>query len=116
MSTAAKVGTMPDPSDLTAYAGLFGTGWLAILILTRVWKIIFSENSAIQLMKDLQDENTRLRNRYEMKEREVTLLTQEKLTYQADLRTALHKIDMLSSQLEEVKQELMEFKSSVRGS
>jgi hypothetical protein len=116
MSTAAKVGTMSDPSDLVVYTSYFGTGGLAILLLTRVWKLIFSDRAEIQMMKELQDENAKLRTRIEVKEADNRSLMQEKLTYAADLRSALAKIDFLSEQLELVKQELVSLKSSVRGS
>lgn len=106
---------MSDPSDLVTYTGYFGAGGMAILLLTRVWKIIFSESSAIQLMKDLQDENARLRTRIEQKEAENQGLLQDKLMTQADLRSALDKIDLLTLQVQELKQELHTFKNSVRG-
>jgi len=107
---------MSDPSDLVVYTGYFGTGGLAILLLTRVWKLIFSDRAEIQMMRELQEENSKLRTRIEVTEADNRSLVQEKLTYQADLRTALSKIDFLSEQIESLKIELHSIRSSVGGS
>lgn len=106
---------MSDPSDLVTYTGYFGTSGLAIILLTRVWKLIFADRAEIQMMRELQDDNARLRALIEVRDVENRALLRDSLMHQADLKSAISKIDFLSEQIEFLKNEISSMKSATRG-
>lgn len=123
MSTATKAGAMADPNDVGTVAGIIGGAGVVGMGLLKLWKQFFADradaaNAAaeIQMLREYQAENKELRARNDAKDLQIAALMQEKFTYQADLKSALDKIQYLTSQVEDLKSELSEIKSAVKGS
>lgn len=122
MSTATKAGAMADPNDVGTVAGIIGGAGVVGMGLLKLWKQFFADradaaNAAaeIQMLREYQAENKELRARNDAKDLQIAALMQEKFTYQADLKSALDKIQYLTSQVEDLKSELSEIKSAVKG-
>lgn len=123
MSTATKAGAMADPNDVGTVAGIIGGAGVVGMGLLKLWKQFFADradaaNAAaeIQMLREYQAENKELRARNDAKDLQIAALMQEKFTYQADLKSALDKIQYLTAQVEDLKSELSEIKSAVKGS
>lgn len=123
MNTATKVGLMADPNDVGTVAGIIGGAGVVGMGLLKLYKQFFADradaaNAAaeIQMLREYQAENKELRARNDAKDVQIAALMQDKFTYQADLKSALSKIDFLSEQLESLKAELSAIKSAVKGS
>lgn len=122
MSTVTKVGLMADPNDVGTVAGIIGGAGVVGMGLLKLYKQFFADradaaNAAaeIQMLREYQAENKELRARNDAKDVQIAALMQDKFTYQADLKSALSKIDFLSEQLESLKSELSAIKSAVKG-
>lgn len=122
MGTATKAGAMADPNDVGTVAGIIGGAGVVGMGLLKLWKQFFADradaaNAAaeIQMLREYQAENKELRARNDAKDLQIAALMQEKFTYQADLKSALDKIQYLTSQVEDLKSELSEIKSAVKG-
>lgn len=123
MNTATKVGLMADPNDVGTVAGIIGGAGVVGMGLLKLYKQFFADradaaNAAaeIQMLREYQAENKELRARNDAKDVQIAALMQDKFTYQADLKSALSKIDFLSEQLDSLKAELSAIKSAVKGS
>lgn len=93
------------------------------MFLVKMWRDFLASRAGaansqaeIQMLRELQTENKDLRARNDAKDLQIASLMQEKFTYQADLRTALSKIQSLSEQIDDLKGELTAIKNAVRGS
>lgn len=113
---------MADPNDVGTVAGIIGGAGVVGMGLLKLWKQFFADradaaNAAaeIQMLREYQAENKELRARNDAKDLQIAALMQEKFTYQADLKSALDKIQYLTSQVEDLKSELSEIKSAVKG-
>ncbi len=123
MNTVTKAGPMADPNDVGTVAGIIGGAGVVGMGLLKLWKQFFADradaaNAAaeIQMLREYQAENKELRARNDAKDVQIAALMQEKFTYQADLKSALDKIQYLTSQVEDLKSELSEIKNAVKGS
>lgn len=123
MNTVTKAGLMADPNDVGTVAGIVGGLGVVGMGLLKLWKQFFADradaaNAAaeIQMLREYQAENKELRARNDAKDLQIAALMQEKFTYQADLKSALDKIQYLTSQVEDLKSELSEIKNAVKGS
>lgn len=124
MSTVAKVGNMAaDPNDVGTIAGIIGGAGVVGMGLLKLWKQFFADRAdaansqaVVNMLNELQDENKELRSRIDVKDTQIAALMQEKFTYQADLKSALDKIQYMSAQIDTLKQELSDIKAAVRGS
>lgn len=123
MNTATKVGLMADPNDVGTVASILGGAGVAGYGLLKLYKQFFADradvaNAAaeIQMLREYQAENKELRARNDAKDTQIAALMQDKFTYQADLKSALSKIDFLSEQLESLRSELSAIKSAVKRS
>ncbi len=123
MNTVTKAGPMADPNDVGTVAGIIGGAGVVGMGLLKLWKQFFADradaaNAAaeIQMLREYQAENKELRARNDAKDIQIAALMQEKFTYQADLKSALDKIQYLTSQVEDLKSELSEIKNAVKGS
>lgn len=124
MSTVAKVGNMAaDPNDVGTIAGIIGGAGVVGMGLLKLWKQFFADRAdaansqaVVNMLNELQDENKELRARIDTKDTQIAALMQEKFTYQADLKSALDKIQYMSAQIDTLKQELSDIKAAVRGS
>lgn len=121
MGTATKVGAMADPNDVGTVAGIIGGAGVVGMGLLKLWKQFFADradaaNAAaeIQMLREYQAENKELRARNDAKDLQIAALMQEKFTYQADLKSALDKIQYLTAQVEDLKSELSEIKNAVK--
>lgn len=122
MDTVTKVGAMTDPNDVGTFAAVFGGLGVIGMGLLKLWKQFFADradaaNAAaeIQMLREYQEENKELRARNDAKDLQIAALMQDKFTYQADLKSALEKIQFLTEQLETVKSELRAIKDAVKG-
>lgn len=122
MNTVTKAGAMADPNDVGTVAGIIGGAGVVGMGLLKLWKQFFADradaaNAAaeIQMLREYQAENKELRARNDAKDVQIAALMQEKFTYQADLKSALDKIQYLTSQVEDLKSELSEIKNAVKG-
>jgi len=123
MNTVTKAGAMADPNDVGTVAGIIGGAGVVGMGLLKLWKQFFADradaaNAAaeIQMLREYQAENKELRARNDAKDKQIAALMQEKFTYQADLKSALDKIQYLTSQVEDLKSQLTEIKDAVKGS
>lgn len=124
MSTVAKVGNMAaDPNDVGTIAGIIGGAGVVGMGLLKLWKQFFADRAdaansqaVVNMLNELQDENKELRGRIDTKDTQIAALMQEKFTYQADLKSALDKIQYMSAQIDSLKDELTAIKAAVRGS
>lgn len=124
MGTVAKVGIMAaDPNDVGTIAGIIGGAGVVGMGLLKLWKQFFADRAdaansqaVVNMLNELQDENKELRSRIDVKDAQIAALMQEKFTYQADLKSALDKIQYMSAQIDTLKQELSDIKAAVRGS
>jgi len=124
MSTVAKVGNMAaDPNDVGTIAGIIGGAGVVGMGLLKLWKQFFADRAdaansqaVVNMLNELQDENKELRARIDTKDTQIAALMQEKFTYQADLKSALDKIQYMSAQIDSLKDELTAIKAAVRGS
>lgn len=123
MSTVAKVGNMAaDPNDVGTIAGIIGGAGVVGMGLLKLWKQFFADRAdaansqaVVNMLNELQDENKELRARIDTKDTQIAALMQEKFTYQADLKSALDKIQYMSAQIDTLKQELSDIKAAVKG-
>lgn len=122
MNTVTKAGAMADPNDVGTVAGIIGGAGVVGMGLLKLWKQFFADradaaNAAaeIQMLREYQAENKELRARNDAKDAQIATLMQDKFTYQADLKSALEKIQFLNDQLETVKSELKAIKQAVGG-
>lgn len=122
MNTVTKADAMTDPNDVGTVAGIVGGLGVVGMGLLKLWKQFFADradaaNAAaeIQMLREYQAENKELRARNDAKDLQIAALMQEKFTYQADLKSALDKIQYLTSQVEDLKSELSEIKNAVKG-
>lgn len=124
MGTVAKVGNMAaDPNDVGTIAGIIGGAGVVGMGLLKLWKQFFADRAdaansqaVVNMLNELQDENKELRGRIDTKDTQIAALMQEKFTYQADLKSALDKIQYMSLQIDSLKDELSAIKAAVRGS
>lgn len=121
MSTAIKVTNMADPNDVGTVAGIIGGAGVVGMGLLKLWKQFFADRAdaanaqaEIQMLREYQTENKELRARVDTKDLQIASLMQEKFTYQADLKSALDKIQYMSDQIETLKSELTAIKDAVR--
>jgi len=122
MNTATKAGVMADPNDVGTVAGIIGGAGVVGMGLLKLWKQFFADRAdaansqaVVNMLNELQDENKGLRARNDAKDQQIAALMQDKFTYQADLKSALEKIQFLTEQLETVKSELRAIKDAVKG-
>lgn len=124
MGTVTKADIMSaDPNDVGAIAGIIGGAGVVGMGLLKLWKQFFADRAeaansqaVVNMLNELQDENKELRARIDTKDTQIAALMQEKFTYQADLKSALDKIQYMSAQIDGLKQELSDIKAAVRGS
>lgn len=124
MGTVAKGDNMAaDPNDVGTIAGIIGGAGVVGMGLLKLWKQFFADRAdaansqaVVNMLNELQDENKELRARIDTKDTQIAALMQEKFTYQADLKSALDKIQYMSVQIDTLKQELSDIKAAVRGS
>lgn len=124
MGTVTKADIMAaDPNDVGAIAGIIGGAGVVGMGLLKLWKQFFADRAeaansqaVVNMLSELQDENKELRARIDTKDTQIAALMQEKFTYQADLKSALDKIQYMSAQIDGLKQELSDIKAAVRGS
>ncbi len=126
MGTVTKAGIMTDPNDFSSLgpiAGIIGGAGVVGMGLLKLWKQFFADRAeaansqaVVNMLNELQDENKELRARIDTKDTQIAALMQEKFTYQADLKSALDKIQYMSAQIDGLKQELSDIKAAVRGS
>jgi archaellum component FlaC len=124
MGTVTKADIMAaDPNDVGAIAGIIGGAGVVGMGLLKLWKQFFADRAeaansqaVVNMLNELQDENKELRARIDTKDTQIAALMQEKFTYQADLKSALDKIQYMSAQIDGLKQELSDIKAAVRGS
>ncbi len=123
MGTVTKVGNMAaDPNDVGTIAGIIGGAGVVGMGLLKLWKQFFADRAdaansqaVVNMLNELQDENKELRARIDTKDTQIAALMQEKFTYQADLKSALDKIQYMSAQIDALKQELSDIKAAVKG-
>ncbi len=123
MGTVTKVGNMAaDPNDVGTIAGIIGGAGVVGMGLLKLWKQFFADRAdaansqaVVNMLNELQDENKELRSRIDTKDTQIAALMQEKFTYQADLKSALDKIQYMSAQIDALKQELSDIKAAVKG-
>lgn len=123
MGTVTKVGNMAaDPNDVGTIAGIIGGAGVVGMGLLKLWKQFFADRAdaansqaVVNMLNELQDENKELRARIDTKDAQIAALMQEKFTYQADLKSALDKIQYMSAQIDALKQELSDIKAAVKG-
>lgn len=120
---SAKAGNMAAPEDVgtiaTIVGGIAAGGWGLMKMFQQYSGIkadVANSNSEIQMLKEYQGENKELRARIDAKDIQIATLMQEKFTYQADLKSALEKIQYMTVQIEELRQELASIKDAVKGS
>lgn len=113
---------MAAPEDVGAIATIIGGvgagGWALMKMFQQFSGIkadVANSNSEIQMLKEYQVENKELRSRIDTKDLQIAQLMQEKFTYQADLKSALDKIQYMTEQIETLKTELASIKEAVRG-
>jgi peptidoglycan hydrolase CwlO-like protein len=113
---------MADPNDVGTVAGIIGGAGVVGMGLLKLWKQFFADRAdaanaqaEIQMLREYQTENKELRARLDTKDQQIAALMQEKFTYQADLKSALDKIQYMSAQIEDLKSELTAIKDAVRG-
>lgn len=113
---------MADPNDVGTVAGIIGGAGVVGMGLLKLWKQFFADRAdaansqaVVNMLNELQDENKGLRARNDAKDQQIAALMQDKFTYQADLKSALEKIQFLTEQLETVKSELRAIKDAVKG-
>lgn len=122
MGTADRVAAMTDPNDLGTVGGIIGGLGVAGMGLLKLWKMfqadraeVANSQAVVNMLNELQDENKELRARIDTKDGQISVLMQEKFTYQADLKSALDKIQYMSQQIEDLKGELSAIKAAVKG-
>lgn len=122
MGTVTKAAPMADPNDVGTVAGIIGGAGVVGMGLLKLWKQFFADRAdaanaqaEIQMLREYQTENKELRARLDTKDQQIAALMQEKFTYQADLKSALDKIQYMSVQIEDLKSELTAIKDAVRG-
>lgn len=122
MSTVTKAAPMADPNDVGTVAGIIGGAGVVGMGLLKLWKQFFADRAdaanaqaEIQMLREYQTENKELRARLDTKDQQIAALMQEKFTYQADLKSALDKIQYMSEQIDSLKSELTAIKDAVRG-
>lgn len=123
MGTVTKVSNMAaDPNDVGTIAGIIGGAGVVGMGLLKLWKQFFADRAdaansqaVVNMLNELQDENKELRARIDTKDTQIAALMQEKFTYQADLKSALDKIQYMSAQIDTLKQELSDIKAAVKG-
>lgn len=121
MDTVAKADIMADPNDVGTVAGIIGGAGVVGMGLLKLWKQFFADRAdaanaqaEIQMLREYQTENKELRARLDTKDQQIAALMQEKFTYQADLKSALDKIQYMSQQIEDLKGELSDIKAAVK--
>ena len=122
MSTTSTVSKMTDPNDVGTFAAVVGGLGATGYGLMKMWKQFFADKAdlansqaEIQMLREYQAENKELRARIDAKDVQIASLMQEKFTYQADLKSALDKIQYMSQQIEDLKGELSAIKAAVKG-
>lgn len=122
MSTIKMVVPMTDPNDVGTFAAIVGGLGATGYGIMKMWKQFFADRAdlansqaEIQMLREYQAENKELRARIDAKDLQIASLMQEKFTYQADLKSALDKIQYMSQQIEDLKHELTTIKDAVRG-
>ncbi len=113
---------MTAPIDVGTVAGIVGGLAATGFGLMKLWKQFFADKAdlansqaEIQMLREYQAENKELRARIDAKDLQIASLMQEKFTYQADLKSALDKIQYMSEQIEELKGQLSAIKDAVKG-
>lgn len=122
MGTISRVTTMTDPNDVGTFAAILGGLGATGYGVMKMWKQFFADKAdlansqaEIQMLREYQAENKELRARIDAKDIQIATLMQEKFTYQADLKSALDKIQYMSQQIEDLKGELSAIKAAVKG-
>lgn len=122
MSATNRAIIMTDPNDVGTVAGIVGGLAATGFGLMKLWKQFFADKAdlansqaEIQMLREYQAENKELRARIDAKDVQIAQLMQEKFTYQADLKSALDKIQYMSEQIEELKGQLSAIKEAVKG-
>lgn len=122
MSASILVDRMTDPNDVGTFAAVVGGLGATGYGLMKMWKQFFADRAdlansqaEIQMLREYQAENKELRSRIDAKDSQIASLMQEKFTYQADLKSALDKIQYMSQQIEDLKEQLSSIKDAVKG-
>lgn len=122
MSASILVDKMTDPNDVGTFAAVVGGLGATGYGLMKMWKQFFADRAdlansqaEIQMLREYQAENKELRSRIDAKDTQIASLMQEKFTYQADLKSALDKIQYMSQQIEDLKEQLSSIKDAVKG-
>lgn len=121
MNAVNRASVMTDPDNVGTIAaivgGLAATGYSVM----KMWKQFFADRAdlansqaEIQMLREYQNENKELRARIDAKDVQIASLMQEKFTYQADLKSALDKIQYMSEQIEDLKGQLTAIKDAVK--
>ncbi len=122
MRASILVDKMTDPNDVGTFAAVVGGLGATGYGLMKMWKQFFADRAdlansqaEIQMLREYQAENKELRARIDAKDSQIASLMQEKFTYQADLKSALDKIQYMSQQIEDLKEQLSSIKDAVKG-
>lgn len=113
---------MAAPEDFGAIATIVGGigagGWALMKMFQQFSGIradVANSNSYTSMLDEQKDEIKDMRARLDAKDLLISQLTQEKFTYQADLKSALDKITLLTTQVSDLKDQLTEIKNAMKG-